>query len=192
MSLEDAVSLLTTSTTALTTAVGVQQLAVTAAVNSIAAVTSRVNTGLNNVDNTNDMSKPVSTAAQTVLATKQPTLISGINISTVNGLSLLGGSPLVIVRSATSLNKVEYDNRATLRSMTPEADDSTLLTSLGLFMWVNTQEEPDDDETCFNTAAGQWLLQAPAWDLIDAWGLIEKSILDDFIEDAPKNFAPHT
>ena len=191
MAIEDAVAALTTSTTALTNAVGTQQLAVTAAVASMVAVTTRVNTGLNNLDNTADVNKPVSTAGLAALATKQATLVSGTNISTVNGLSLLSGTPLVIARSATSLNSVAYDSRATLRTMSPQVDDSSVVEALGLFMWVNTQLEPDDDETCFNTASGQWLLKAPAWDLIDAWNLIEKSIIDDWMEDEPTRYAKY-
>ena len=188
MTIESSVAVLTASTTALTNAVGAQQIIVTDAINAFANVTVRVNSGLNNVANTTDLNKPISTATQTALNAKQATLVSGVNISTVNGISLLGGSPLVIVRSATSLNKVAYTDRATLRATTSELDDSTIVDGLGLFMWVNTQEEPDDDETCFTTATGQWLLQLPAWDLIEAWNLIVKSIMDDWMEDEPNRF----
>ena len=191
MTIESAVSDLSTATTALANAVGVQQIAVVNAVAAFTAVTTRVNTGLNNLDNTADINKPISTAAATALATKQATLVSGVNISTVNGLSLLSGTPLVIVRSATSLNSVAYDSRATLRSLSPQVDDSSVVEALGLFMWVASQLEPDDDETCFNTASGQWLLKAPAWDLIDAWLLIEKSIIDDWMEDEPTRYAKY-
>jgi hypothetical protein len=191
MAIEDSVAALTTSTTALVNAVGAQQVIVTNAVTAFANTTSRVSNGLNNVDNTHDIDKPISTLAQTALATKQATLVSGVNISTVNGQSLLGGQPLVIVRSATSLNNVEYDSRSTLRAMSPQVDDSSVVHALGLFMWVNTQLEPDDDETCFTTANGQWLLKTPAWDLLSAWDMIEKSIMDDWIEDEPKRYAAY-
>ena len=46
--------------------------------------------GLGNVDNTADLDKPISTATQTALNAKQDTLVSGTNIKTVNGNSLLG------------------------------------------------------------------------------------------------------
>lgn len=46
--------------------------------------------GLNNVDNTSDVNKPISTATQTALNTKQDTLVSGTNIKTVNGSSVIG------------------------------------------------------------------------------------------------------
>jgi len=185
MTTESAVAALTTSTTALITAVGAQQTTVANAISAFTTVTFRVNTGLNNVDNTHDLDKPIGTLTQSALNLKQVSLVSGVNISTVNGVSLLGGGPLVIVRSATSLNKVSYTDRATLRSTISEVDDSTMIDGLGLFMWVNSKDEPDDDETCFTTATGQWLLQAPAWDLIEAWNLIEKSVMDDWMEDEP-------
>jgi hypothetical protein len=189
MTIETAVSDLTTSTTALVTAVGVQQATLDEAILSFYEVTDRVTSGLNNVNNTSDTSKPISTLTQTALNGKQGTLVSGTNISTINGQSLLSGNPLVIVRSATSLNQVNYEDRATLRSLSPEIDDSIVLSGVGFFMWVDSQDEPDDDETCFTTATGQWLLQAPSWDLIDAWNLIEKSYVDDFIEDESNRFA---
>ena len=190
MAIEDAVAALTTATTTLTTAVGTQQSTVTAAVAGMVAVTARVNTGLNNVDNVHDTDKPVSTATANALATKQATLVSGANISTVNGLSLLNGGDLVIVRSATSLNRILYDNRANLRATTSQLDDATVVEGLGLFMWANTQLEPDDDETCFNTTTtGQWLLQVPAWELIDAWDVFEASTVNDWREDEPARMA---
>jgi hypothetical protein len=52
--------------------------------------------GLGNVDNTADTAKPVSTAQQTALDGKQATLVSGTNIKTVNGVSVLGSGDISI------------------------------------------------------------------------------------------------
>lgn len=52
--------------------------------------------GLANADNTADVNKPISTAQQTALDAKQATLVSGTNIRTVNGASLLGSTNLAI------------------------------------------------------------------------------------------------
>ena len=192
MTIESSISDLTTSTTALITAVGSQQISVTNAIAAFNAIVTRVNTGLNLVDNVPDAQKPVSTAVQTALATKQSTLVDGLNISTVNGQSLQTGTPLVIARSATSLNRILYDDRANLRATTSQLDDATVVEGLGLFMWANTQLEPDDDETCFNTTTtGQWLLQVPACELIDAWNVFEASTVDDWREDEPARFAAY-
>ena len=46
--------------------------------------------GLNNVDNTSDVNKPISTATQTALNLKQDTLVSGTNLKTINSTTLLG------------------------------------------------------------------------------------------------------
>jgi hypothetical protein len=51
---------------------------------------------LNNVDNTSDANKPVSSATQTALDAKQATLVSGTNIKTVNNTSLLGSGNIAI------------------------------------------------------------------------------------------------
>lgn len=51
--------------------------------------------GLGNVDNTADTDKPVSTATQIALNTKQDTLQSGVSIKTINGTSVLGSGNIV-------------------------------------------------------------------------------------------------
>ena len=51
---------------------------------------------IDNVDNTSDLNKPVSTAQQTEIDTKQDTLVSGTNIKSINGSTVLGSGNLVI------------------------------------------------------------------------------------------------
>ena len=51
--------------------------------------------GLPNADNTSDANKPISTATQTALDAKQATLVSGTNIKTINGTSVLGSGDIV-------------------------------------------------------------------------------------------------
>jgi hypothetical protein len=190
MTIESAVADLTSATTDLTTAVGVQQAAIDAARALFAATTDTVDNDLNLVDNTADLDKPISTAAQTELDLKQLALVSGVNISTINGSSILSGVPLVVERSATSLASLPYDERGTLKidpaigNPANVVDDSVVVEGLGTFMWVDTQLEPDDDETCFSTpSSGQWLLAVPAYDLIAAYQLVEDAVVDEFIED---------
>jgi hypothetical protein len=57
--------------------------------------------GLSNVDNTSDANKPISDATQTALDAKQDELVSGTNIKTINGVSVLGSGGLVIAANAT-------------------------------------------------------------------------------------------
>ena len=161
---------------------------VTEATNQFTTTIERVN-ALANVENIPDLNKVISTLTKTAIDLKQNQLVSGENISTINGISLLGGLPLVIERSATSLNRILYDDRNNLRTATSQVDDSAVVEGLGLFMWANSKEEPDDDETCFTTATGQWLLQAPSWDLINAWDLYDASFTEDWREDEAARFA---
>lgn len=188
MTIETAVADLTTATNALTSAVANQQLSITSAIQDFASTTDTVTNDLNNVDNTADLDKPISTATSIALGSKQATLVSGVNFSTVNGQSMLTGQPLVIQRSATSLVSLAYSDRASLRALSPEVDDSVVVEGLGLFMFVGTQAEPDDDETSFNTASGQWLLRAIAYDLYEAMALVEAAIRDELDEDEPIRF----
>lgn len=61
--------------------------------------------GLSNVDNTSDANKPISTATQTALNGKQATLVSGTNIKTVNGSSLVGSGDLTVSGGITLVAK---------------------------------------------------------------------------------------
>lgn len=64
--------------------------------------------GLGNVDNTSDASKPISTAVQTALNAKQNTLVSGTNLKTLNGKSLLGAGNLELQLTADQPSAVSY------------------------------------------------------------------------------------
>lgn len=72
--------------------------------------------GLNNVDNTSDANKPVSTAQQAALnlkadastvSGKQDTLVSGTNIKTINGQSILGSGDITISGSGLTQQQIE-------------------------------------------------------------------------------------
>ena len=56
--------------------------------------------GLSNVDNTSDVNKPISSATTTALAGKQATLVSGTNIKTINGNSILGSGDIATLSLA--------------------------------------------------------------------------------------------
>lgn len=65
--------------------------AVTSVAGRTGAVTlTKTDVGLANVDNTSDVNKPVSIAQAASIATKQAILVSGTNIKTVGGTSLVG------------------------------------------------------------------------------------------------------
>lgn len=66
---------------------------------------------------------------------------------------------------------IAYADRAELRSATASTGDSVVVENLGLFIFQEGSDEPDDDESCFATASGRWLLEAPHWNVIDSWQL---------------------
>ena len=61
-----------------------------------------------------------------------------------------------------------YDNRASLRSMTPTDGLLAIVEGLGFFRWYSGSTELDDDETCFATATGRWLIEYPHVDMVYA------------------------
>lgn len=57
--------------------------------------------GLENVDNTSDANKPISTAIQTALNTKQSTLLVGTTLQYIRGDETLGTSPVLATVATT-------------------------------------------------------------------------------------------
>lgn len=62
----------------------------------------------------------------------------------------------------TLITLVDYTSRATLRSMTPINGAIILVKDIGIFVWESGSTETDDDETCFATGSGRWLLRLNA------------------------------
>ena len=81
-----------------------------------------------------------------------------------------------------SLTAVAYADRANLRA--DEASGWAVVDGLGLFQYVAGSDEPDDDESCFATTHGRWLLQCVHWDVVDAWQLPDDEMRDEADEDA--------
>lgn len=75
---------------------------------------------------------------------------------------------------------IGYENRGTLRNL---VGDMAVIDGLGLFFYVSGSDEPDDDESCFATTSGRWLLQAAHWDLVDAWQSPDDAVRDEDDED---------
>lgn len=73
-----------------------------------------VATKISNIDNTSDANKPVSTAMTTALGLKQNTLVSGTNVKTINGVSLLGSGDITISGGTTNQNEVHVNQESDL------------------------------------------------------------------------------
>ena len=80
--------------------------------------------GLGNVDNTSDVNKPVSTAQQAALNTKQDVLISGTNIKTIEGISLVGPGNIDLDKTNVGLSNV--DNTSDLNKPISTATQTAL------------------------------------------------------------------
>lgn len=82
--------------------------------------------GLGNVDNTSDNDKPVSSATSTALSGKQATLVSGTNIKTINGNSVLGSGDLSIsVSAGGSSGQLQYNNTGSLGALSTSSWNNT-------------------------------------------------------------------
>lgn len=90
------------------------------------------------------------------------------------------------IASGGGMPSYTYDQRGDLRA---SSGQFAVVDGLGLFQHVAGSDEPDDDESCFATATGRWLLQAVHWDVVDAWQLPDDAVRDDDDEDEPLRFA---
>jgi hypothetical protein len=199
VTIESDVAQLVTDVGTLVSDVTIQQSAVNDAVSNFAATTARVD-ALPLVENTSDLGKPISTAAQTESDTKQDTLVSGTGIKTINGGSLLGAGNITIATLSTVAMVMTYEQRSLLSDAShvgEELEGNTMIVEgIGALRWTFSDiadREPDDDETCFTGSNndGQWLLYEPAYDLIQAHALVEKSFRNDFDEDENDRFAAY-
>ena len=104
----------------------------------------------------------------------------GEGVSAVAGVSSINGLTGDVVLPPPQL--VAYGNRANLRSQTPASGELAIVDGLGLFVFVLASDEPDDDESCFATATGRWLLECPHWDVVADWQLPDDAARDEAIE----------
>ena len=89
-----------------------------------------------------------------------------------------------------SIHRFGYGDRGDLRGI--EGDNAAMVDGLGLFFWVEGSDEPDDDETCFVTATGAWLLEAISWDVAFAYWLADHDAQEASIEDIEAKFITTT
>lgn len=89
--------------------------------------------GLSNVDNTSDANKPISNATSTALAGKQDKLVSGTNIKTINGSSVLGSGDIIVLSAVASSETVSgIIELATTAEAQAGTDDLRAITPLKL------------------------------------------------------------
>lgn len=96
------------------------------------------------------------------------------NLDTRNKDNLVAAINEVLAES--KLRTVAYEDRAQLRTIVPVVSGAIMVEGLGLFYYEKNNTEPDDDESCFKTNSGAWLLNAMSWDLYNAWSLITEDV----------------
>lgn len=90
------------------------------------------------------------------------------------------------IASPGGMPSYTYDQRGDLRA---SSGQFAVVDGLGLFQHVAGSDEPDDDESCFATATGRWLLQAVHWDVVGTWQLPDDEARDAYDEGEPLRFA---
>ena len=71
------------------------------------------------------------------------------------------------IADSANIQTIQYEDRGQLRLI--DGGNHILIDGIGLFTWHENSDEPDDDESCFATASGRWLLEAIHWDVVGAW-----------------------
>lgn len=70
-----------------------------------------------------------------------------------------------------------WEDRRNLRQYTAPHGTFVMVDGLGLFSFYIGSTEPDDDESCFVTGGGAWLLECPHWDVVEDWQLPDSEYL---------------
>lgn len=124
-----------------------------------------------------------------VLRGQEGTTARAFAIGDVIGLRMTALDAEAWSNGGTDIGYLPYAERNTLRTTTAKDGDVYLVDGLGLFRFALASDEPDDDESCFATGTGRWLLQAAHWDLVDAWQLPEQEAALAWEEDEALRFS---
>lgn len=108
------------------------------------------------------------------LAKPATTLHNGQYYALVNNLADVAASEPGVSADwvpSSALQMLPYDSRGLLRVT---SGLFAVVEGLGLFRFAAGSGEPDDDESCFSTGTGCWLLEAVHWDVVDVWNLPDR------------------
>ena len=100
--------------------------------------------------------------------------VTGLQRGAAKPRQLLGVSAAGAVVGMAPLELLGYADRAQLRTLT---EGNAIVRGLGLFTWEAGSTELDDDETCFATAGGAWVLTAAGPDAVRALWQAEVSAM---------------
>lgn len=71
-------------------------------------------------------------------------------------------------RTDTGFMYLSFENRSKLRTANPGNGDFALVDTLGLFRYVAGSTMTDDDQSCFATTNGRWIIDLVTWEYIQA------------------------
>ncbi len=100
----------------------------------------------------------------TVVRAQEVTTARAFSAGTPVELRLTAGA---MTAKQDGIPVIPYEGRGTLRTNTTAT--RAIVDGLGLFVFEVGSTEPDDDESCFATGTGRWLLESAHWDLVDSW-----------------------
>lgn len=114
----------------------------------------------------------------TVVRAQEGTTARAFNVDDPVELRLTAGA---MTAKQDGIPVIPYEDRGTLRTNTTAT--RAIVDGLGLFVFEVGSTEPDDDESCFATGTGRWLLEAAHWDLVDSWQAPDRQVIDDDLEE---------
>lgn len=126
--------------------------------------------------------------ATAIQAMPTATILGRISAGTGPSEPLTAAQVQAIIGSSGAVPTFAYDNRAALRTRAGVSGDQAIVEGLGLFVFATGSDEPDDDESCFATATGRWLMEAVHWDVVSTWQMPDDDARDVFDEDEPLRF----
>ena len=127
--------------------------------------------------------------ATAIQAMPTATILGRISAGTGPSEPLTAAQVQTIIGSSGAVPTFTYANRGDLRAMaTAQSGDQAIVEGLGLFVFATGSDEPDDDESCFATATGRWLLEAVHWDVVSTWQMPDDDARDVFDEDEGLRF----
>lgn len=74
-----------------------------------------------------------------------------------------------------------WENRNNIRGLTPFNAAKVVVEGLGLFVFYADSTLLDDDESCFATANGRWILEAASFDFVESRQVVRDSYQDNVI-----------
>jgi hypothetical protein len=104
-----------------------------------------------------------------VKAWDKPNKLLTMASETPSGAGTYADWRISVSAGSVAMPRFAYADRGQLRATSGAQGAGATVEGLGLFIYAPGSDEPDDDESCFATADGRWLLEAVSFEVVDAW-----------------------